>query len=182
MKIGKKRPAPLSSDSMAIMREKARRQGYYFIPELSYWSEDDRDIYLQYVTQINILYIHGLSSSGTSETAERLRRYLPDDVIFSPDLPVDPDEALATLPERTSTVTPAGRFTGNLPILDITVTVEGNEVKLTRPTDQPRHRSLHGLYRALINNMVVGVNLTSVPSTVTVMSASTFWLSSPRGK
>ena len=42
--------------------------------------------------------------------------------------------------------------------VDITVTVEGNEVKLTRPTDQPRHRSLHGLYRALINNMVVGVS------------------------
>ena len=41
---------------------------------------------------------------------------------------------------------------------DITVTVEGNEVKLTRPTDQPRHRSLHGLYRALIHNMVVGVS------------------------
>ena len=29
---------------------------------------------------------------------------------------------------------------------------------MTRPTDQPRHRSLHGLYRALINNMVVGVS------------------------
>ena len=41
---------------------------------------------------------------------------------------------------------------------DITVTVEGNEVKVTRPTDQPRHRSLHGLYRALIHNMVVGVS------------------------
>ena len=41
---------------------------------------------------------------------------------------------------------------------DITVTVEGEEIKLTRPTDQPRHRSLHGLYRALINNMVVGVS------------------------
>ncbi len=41
---------------------------------------------------------------------------------------------------------------------DITVTVEGGEVKLTRPTDQPRHRSMHGLYRALINNMVIGVS------------------------
>ena len=41
---------------------------------------------------------------------------------------------------------------------DITVAVEGTEVKLTRPTDQPRHRSLHGLYRALIHNMVVGVS------------------------
>ena len=28
-------------------------------------------------------------------------------------------------------------------------------VLVTRPTNQPRHRSLHGLYRALINNMVV---------------------------
>ena len=41
---------------------------------------------------------------------------------------------------------------------DITVTIEGNEIKFTRPTDQPRHRSLHGLYRALVNNMVIGVS------------------------
>ena len=37
---------------------------------------------------------------------------------------------------------------------DITVTVEGGEVKFTRPTNQPRH----GLYRALVHNMVVGVS------------------------
>lgn len=41
---------------------------------------------------------------------------------------------------------------------DITVKVEGDSVVLTRPTDQKRHRSMHGLYRALINNMVVGVS------------------------
>ena len=41
---------------------------------------------------------------------------------------------------------------------DITVTVEGKEVKFTRPTDLPRHRSMHGLYRALVHNMVVGVS------------------------
>ena len=41
---------------------------------------------------------------------------------------------------------------------DITVTLEGNSVVLTRPTDQKRHRSMHGLYRALINNMVIGVS------------------------
>ena len=41
---------------------------------------------------------------------------------------------------------------------DITVTVEDNEIKFTRPTDLPRHRSMHGLYRALVNNMVVGVS------------------------
>jgi len=41
---------------------------------------------------------------------------------------------------------------------DITVTVEGNVLTVSRPTNQPRHRSLHGLYRALINNMVIGVS------------------------
>jgi large subunit ribosomal protein L6 len=41
---------------------------------------------------------------------------------------------------------------------DITINLEGNSVVLTRPTDQKRHRSMHGLYRALINNMVIGVS------------------------
>ncbi len=41
---------------------------------------------------------------------------------------------------------------------DIKVSVEGTELKVERPTDQPRHRSMHGLYRALIHNMVVGVS------------------------
>lgn len=41
---------------------------------------------------------------------------------------------------------------------DITVKVEGDVVNVSRPTDQPRHRSMHGLYRALINNMVEGVS------------------------
>ena len=41
---------------------------------------------------------------------------------------------------------------------DIAIAVEGGEIKVGRPTDQPRHRSLHGLYRALINNMVTGVS------------------------
>ena len=41
---------------------------------------------------------------------------------------------------------------------DIKVAVEGNVLTVTRPTDQPRHRSMHGLYRALIHNMVVGVS------------------------
>ncbi|MDR0582439.1 MAG: 50S ribosomal protein L6 [Prevotellaceae bacterium] len=41
---------------------------------------------------------------------------------------------------------------------DIKVAVEGNAVTVSRPTDQPRHRSMHGLYRALIQNMVTGVS------------------------
>ncbi len=42
--------------------------------------------------------------------------------------------------------------------LDITVAVEGENIIVSRPTDQKRHRALHGLYRALIANMVKGVN------------------------
>ena len=41
---------------------------------------------------------------------------------------------------------------------DITVTIEGGIVTVSRPTDQPRHRSMHGLYRSLISNMVNGVS------------------------
>ena len=41
---------------------------------------------------------------------------------------------------------------------DITVTVEGEVLTVARPTNQPRHRSLHGLYRSLISNMVEGVS------------------------
>lgn len=41
---------------------------------------------------------------------------------------------------------------------DITVKMEGEEIVLTRPTEQKRHRSMHGLYRSLINNMVIGVS------------------------
>ena len=41
---------------------------------------------------------------------------------------------------------------------DIAVKIEDGVLTVTRPTDQPRHRSMHGLYRALINNMVVGVS------------------------
>ena len=40
---------------------------------------------------------------------------------------------------------------------DISVAVEDGEVKVTRPTNQKRHRSMHGLYRSLVNNMVEGV-------------------------
>lgn len=40
---------------------------------------------------------------------------------------------------------------------DITVSQEDGKLKFTRPTDQARHRAMHGLYRALIHNMVVGV-------------------------
>jgi large subunit ribosomal protein L6 len=40
---------------------------------------------------------------------------------------------------------------------DMTVTQEGSEVLVTRPTDRGPHRALHGLSRSLIANMVEGV-------------------------
>ena len=40
---------------------------------------------------------------------------------------------------------------------DITVTVEASEVIVARPTEQIRHRAMHGLYRSLIANLVKGV-------------------------
>ena len=41
---------------------------------------------------------------------------------------------------------------------DIKVKIEGNQMVLERPTDQKRHKALHGLYRSLAFNMVVGVS------------------------
>jgi len=41
---------------------------------------------------------------------------------------------------------------------DLKVEVVGNELILTRPSESKNHKSLHGLYRSLIHNMVVGVS------------------------
>lgn len=41
---------------------------------------------------------------------------------------------------------------------DISVAVEEGNIQVSRPTDQKRHKALHGLYRALVNNMIVGVS------------------------
>ncbi|MCK5701396.1 MAG: 50S ribosomal protein L6, partial [Cyclobacteriaceae bacterium] len=41
---------------------------------------------------------------------------------------------------------------------DISVNVEDGILTVSRPTEQKRHKALHGLYRSLINNMVEGVS------------------------
>ena len=41
---------------------------------------------------------------------------------------------------------------------DITVKLEGGQILVSRPSDEKQHRSLHGLTRALIQNMVTGVS------------------------
>lgn len=40
---------------------------------------------------------------------------------------------------------------------DITIKQEGNILTLERPTDAKPHKAMHGLYRSLLHNMVVGV-------------------------
>ncbi|NBU35228.1 MAG: 50S ribosomal protein L6 [Bacteroidetes bacterium] len=41
---------------------------------------------------------------------------------------------------------------------DLSVEIEGQTLLVQRPTDQKRHKTVHGLYRSLINNMVTGVS------------------------
>jgi large subunit ribosomal protein L6 len=65
----------------------------------------------------------------------------------------------------TATVTPANEIVVKGPKgelkeaidRDIKITVSKEQILVERPTDQIRHRAMHGLYRSLISNMVVGV-------------------------
>jgi len=41
---------------------------------------------------------------------------------------------------------------------ELILKVEDGEIKVDRPTEQKRHKSMHGLYRSLIANMVEGVS------------------------
>ena len=60
-------------------------------------------------------------------------------------------------PENVITVKgPKGELTQTVD-RDIKVEVKEGKVEFVRPTDQIRHRAMHGLYRSLVNNMVKGV-------------------------
>ena len=41
---------------------------------------------------------------------------------------------------------------------DLELSIEDGVLTLKRPTEQKRHKAMHGLYRALVNNMVIGVS------------------------
>ena len=41
---------------------------------------------------------------------------------------------------------------------DIAIEIENGTIEVKRPTNQKRHKAMHGLYRALVNNMVEGVS------------------------
>ena len=51
---------------------------------------------------------------------------------------------------------PKGELTRALSA-EMNINVEGNTITVTRPSDEKAHRSLHGLTRTLLNNMVIGV-------------------------
>lgn len=46
---------------------------------------------------MNLVYLHGLLSSGQSNTANKLRELFPDDNVIAPDLPIIPKEALVQI-------------------------------------------------------------------------------------
>ncbi|NOU60506.1 50S ribosomal protein L6 [Marinifilum caeruleilacunae] len=52
---------------------------------------------------------------------------------------------------------PKGELTQQIDA-EIKVSVEENKIVLERPSDQKRHKAMHGLYRSLMNNMVIGVS------------------------
>ena len=68
-----------------------------------------------------------------------------------------PDAVEVTLNDRVITVKgPKGTLTREI-TAPISVKVDGNVITVERPNDEPKNKSLHGLTRALINNMVTGV-------------------------
>ena len=75
-------------------------------------------------------------------------------------LPVNLPKGVAVTISNTNVVSvkgPLGELTQAVD-KDLKVEVVGNEVILSRPSESKNHKSLHGLYRALIQNMVVGVS------------------------
>jgi large subunit ribosomal protein L6 len=74
-------------------------------------------------------------------------------------LPIQiPDKTKVDIQGKTVTVTgPKGNLSCEIH-KDISADLEDNTIVVSRPSDNKKHRALHGLTRALINNMVVGVN------------------------
>jgi large subunit ribosomal protein L6 len=71
-----------------------------------------------------------------------------------------PDGVTCNLNEGILTVKgPKGELTQSFDAaITVVIDQEAKEIRVERPSDKPTHRSLHGLSRALINNMVEGVS------------------------
>ncbi|MBF9238753.1 50S ribosomal protein L6 [Hymenobacter sp. BT683] len=75
-------------------------------------------------------------------------------------LPISVPTGVAISVEKDNVVTvkgPKGTLTTQVD-RDINVAIEDGTLTVTRPTEQKRHKAMHGLYRSLINNMVQGVS------------------------
>jgi len=73
---------------------------------------------------------------------------------------VIPAGVTVTVDEKTNTVTvkgPKGELSQSVNPA-IKISVEDGELRVARPNDEKQNRAFHGLYRSLINNMVVGVS------------------------
>ena len=71
-------------------------------------------------------------------------------------IPVPSGVTVTVEPERVVVKGPKGELYERVN-RDITVTQEGDELLVSRPTDRGEHRALHGLTRSLVANMVEGV-------------------------
>ncbi|HRH33765.1 MAG TPA: 50S ribosomal protein L6 [Catalimonadaceae bacterium] len=75
-------------------------------------------------------------------------------------LPIELPAKVEVQVDKANTVTvkgPKGTLTQSVNP-DILIEIEGSTITLKRPTEQKRHKSLHGLYRSLIANMIKGVS------------------------
>ncbi len=75
-------------------------------------------------------------------------------------LPVDLPKGVSVSISDENVVTvkgPLGQLSQNVD-KDIRIEIVDNQIKITRPSESKNHKSLHGLYRALIANMVTGVS------------------------
>jgi large subunit ribosomal protein L6 len=74
-------------------------------------------------------------------------------------LPIQiPAGVTVTIKENIVTVKgPKGELTQNVNP-DIKISLENGVFQLTRPNDEKKYCAMHGLYRSLINNMVIGVS------------------------
>lgn len=75
-------------------------------------------------------------------------------------LPISVPAGVTVSVDKSNVVTvkgPKGQLSRKIDA-DIKLNVEDGEVTVVRPTDQKRHKALHGLYRSLVSNMVVGVS------------------------
>jgi len=75
-------------------------------------------------------------------------------------LPIEIPEGVSIIIDENNLVTVKGSL-GELSQQvhkDIKVSTEENQVVLSRPSEDKEHKSMHGLYRSLINNMVIGVS------------------------